>query len=108
MSRNSLPTGVVIALVLTTAIAATGLGYLWASSKKESPPVAAAPTAAPATPYVYMPSFDAPAIIKLAPDVFAELERRCLTKQHPTCDALKSDAVRTGRQALAANSKTTN
>lgn len=107
MSRTSLPTGVVISLVLATAIAATGLGYLWASSKKELP-VAAAPAAAPATPYVYMPSFDAPAIINLAPDVFAELERRCQTKQHPTCDALKSDAVRAGRQARTANNKTTN
>ena len=107
MSRTSLPTGVVVTLVLATAIAATGLGYLWANSKKDLP-VATAPIAAPATPYVYMPSFDAPALINLAPDVFAELERRCQTKQHPTCDTLKSDAVRKARQASAGNIKTTN
>jgi malate synthase len=101
MSQTSLSTPVVIALVSTTAVLATGLGYLWANSKKElSTPATqqVAQPVQPATPYVYMPSFDAPALIKLAPDVFAELERRCQTKQHTTCDALKSEAVQKARQ----------
>ena len=107
MARTTLPTSLVIALVAVTAIAATGLGYLWANTRKEPAAAVTQPTQ-PATPYVYMPSFDAPALINLAPDVFAELERRCLTKQHATCDTLKSDVVRKERLARAGNTKAAN
>ena len=77
---------------------------MWATATKVAPAVA--PQAA--TPYVYIPSLDAPALIKLDPDMFALIESRCKTKEHPTCDALKSDAVRKARLSGAGETKTTN
>ena len=107
MARRSLPTSAVIALVAVTAITATGLGYFWASSKQQATPVVS-PVAQPAAPYVYMPSFDVAGLINLPPETFAEVERRCQTRQHPTCENLRSEAVKKGRLALSNNVKPVN
>jgi malate synthase len=104
MNKPSVPLPIVIVLVVVTSAVAAGAGYMWANSKKVAPAVA--PQAG--TPYVYIPSLDAPALIKLAPDVFATLESRCKTKEHPTCDTLKSDAVRKARLSGAGDAKPAN
>lgn len=106
MTPKSLPTHWVVALVLVTALLATGLGYLWANSKKEVP-IGSSQLTAPAKPYVYIPTLSEKNAIDLSPSMFAEMERSCQTRTqpHPTCELLKSDAVQKARSSRAANAK---